>query len=106
MNKKILIIALVVLVVIILILIPTISIAGHADIHPNNLFIAAKIMSGTCGNNICEIDEIVTTYRDECSSTNEPREVKDASCARIQEQKILCEQDCKKPEPTTKPETS
>ena len=105
MNKKILIITGVILVVLILILIFTISITAHADIHPNNLFIAAKIMNGKCGNNICEIDEIITAYRDECFSSPPEDPVKDVYCARIMEQKILCEQDCKKAESTTKPET-
>ena len=104
-NKKTLILVLIILIVVIFSLTLIISVTGNADIHPNNLLIAAKVMSGTCGNYICEIDEINTTYRDECSSSPPEEPVKDASCTRIMEQQILCEQDCKKPEPTIKPET-
>ena len=81
-----------------------ISIAGNADIHPNNLFIAAKIMNGKCGNGICEIDEITSIQETECHTSNEPPQ--QAICVQVTKQKILCEQDCKKREPTTKPEVS
>ncbi|MEK6984337.1 MAG: hypothetical protein AABX33_07220 [Nanoarchaeota archaeon] len=103
MNKKILIIVAVVLVVLILALIPIISIAGNADVHPKNLFIAAKIMKGNCRNGICEIDEIISTEETKCYTSNEPPQ--QAVCAIVTQQKVLCEQDCKKPEPTTKPDT-